>query len=53
MNDLEDMLSHLRDADAAAVAAARTEPKLAKAVGLLRQQLAEVIESAEALEAAR
>lgn len=52
MNELETMLSYLRDADAAAVAAARTEPKLSKAVGVLRQQLAEVIEATEALELA-
>lgn len=51
MNDLETMLSYLRDADAAAVAAARTNPKLSKAVGMLRLQLAELIEAVEALEA--
>ena len=52
MNDLEDMLSYLRDADAAAAAAIRTEPKREKAISHLRQQLAELVEAVEALEAA-
>lgn len=53
MNDLKTMLSCLHDADAAAVAAVRTEPKLSKVIGTLRQQLAELVEAVEALEAAR
>ena len=49
MDELEIMLSHLRDADASAEAAAISRPERSKAVEGVRQQLADLLEAVEAL----
>ncbi len=53
MNETQELLTRLQDADATAEALEISRPELAKVVSPIRLQLAEAIEALEALEAVR